>query len=241
MPHECTTCGRTFADGSKEMLSGCPDCGGNKFQYHPGSVSEGSSDDGVTARDSTATVEETTTVEDSTDSSFEFGSSAGSTSGDEPQVVDDARSGDNAQSEDDARSEGDVRPGEDRAQTSARSTVVSEEELALSSSDDPSETAESGDGDLDAGGDIDSDAGESTPDSGDAGPPDSGDPDSPDLSELREELNEQFESIKIHARGEYELNLMELYDREEHIIALEEDGRYVIDVPNSWREHDEES
>ncbi|OYR80528.1 hypothetical protein DJ71_14695, partial [Halorubrum sp. E3] len=30
MPHQCTTCGRTFPDGSKEMLSGCPDCGGNK-------------------------------------------------------------------------------------------------------------------------------------------------------------------------------------------------------------------
>jgi len=36
MPHQCTNCGHVFADGSKEMLSGCPDCGGNKFQYHPG-------------------------------------------------------------------------------------------------------------------------------------------------------------------------------------------------------------
>lgn len=35
MPHQCTTCGRTFPDGSKEMLSGCPDCGGNKFQFKP--------------------------------------------------------------------------------------------------------------------------------------------------------------------------------------------------------------
>ena len=35
MPHQCTTCGHTFADGSKEMLSGCPDCGGNTFQFHP--------------------------------------------------------------------------------------------------------------------------------------------------------------------------------------------------------------
>ncbi|MFC7113996.1 Zn-ribbon containing protein [Natronoarchaeum sp. GCM10025703] len=36
MPHQCTNCGRTFPDGSKEMLSGCPDCGGNKFQFNPG-------------------------------------------------------------------------------------------------------------------------------------------------------------------------------------------------------------
>ncbi|MCG1004224.1 hypothetical protein LQ368_12355 [Halobacterium noricense] len=40
MPHQCTNCGHVFADGSKEMLSGCPDCGGNKFQYHPGDVAE---------------------------------------------------------------------------------------------------------------------------------------------------------------------------------------------------------
>ena len=35
MPHQCTNCARTFPDGSKEMLSGCPDCGGNKFQFTP--------------------------------------------------------------------------------------------------------------------------------------------------------------------------------------------------------------
>ncbi|MFD1568987.1 OapC/ArvC family zinc-ribbon domain-containing protein, partial [Halolamina litorea] len=35
MPHECTNCGRTFENGSKQMLSGCPDCGGNKFQFQP--------------------------------------------------------------------------------------------------------------------------------------------------------------------------------------------------------------
>jgi len=41
MPHQCTDCGRAFADGSKEMLSGCPDCGGNKFQFRPDGVDEG--------------------------------------------------------------------------------------------------------------------------------------------------------------------------------------------------------
>jgi predicted nucleic acid-binding Zn-ribbon protein len=29
---------------------------------------------------------------------------------------------------------------------------------------------------------------------------------------------------------------MELYEREEHIIALQEDGRYVIDVPEAVRD-----
>ncbi|ELZ87764.1 hypothetical protein C453_02217 [Haloferax elongans ATCC BAA-1513] len=58
--------------------------------------------------------------------------------------------------------------------------------------------------------------------------------DRPDLDQLREELNDQFESIKIVNPGQYELNLMELYDRDEYIISLREDGRYVIEVPDSW-------
>ncbi|WP_343161676.1 Zn-ribbon containing protein [Natrialba sp. INN-245] len=60
--------------------------------------------------------------------------------------------------------------------------------------------------------------------------------DQPSIEELRAELNEQFESIKILNPGQYELNLMELYNREEYIISLQEDGRYVIDVPDSWRD-----
>ena len=67
------------------------------------------------------------------------------------------------------------------------------------------------------------------------------DEEDPDLTELREQLNDQFESIKIVEPGEYELNLMELYDREEYIIALQENGRYVIQVPDQWigSDHDD--
>ncbi|MDZ7744994.1 MAG: Zn-ribbon containing protein [Halobacteriales archaeon] len=54
------------------------------------------------------------------------------------------------------------------------------------------------------------------------------------MSELREQLNDQFESIKIVEPGQYELNLMELYDRDEYIIALRENGRYVIQMPEEW-------
>jgi hypothetical protein len=66
------------------------------------------------------------------------------------------------------------------------------------------------------------------------------DDDRPGLDELREELNSQFESIKIVNPGQYELNLMELYDRQEYIISLQEDGRYVIEVPDSWGDRDDE-
>jgi predicted nucleic acid-binding Zn-ribbon protein len=60
--------------------------------------------------------------------------------------------------------------------------------------------------------------------------------DRPDLSELRAELNQQFESIKVLEPGQYELNLMELYDREEYIIALQEDGKYTVQVPEHWQD-----
>jgi predicted nucleic acid-binding Zn-ribbon protein len=63
--------------------------------------------------------------------------------------------------------------------------------------------------------------------------------DRPGLDELREELNSQFESIKIVSPGQYELNLMELYDRQEYIISLQEDGRYVIEVPGSWGDRED--
>jgi predicted nucleic acid-binding Zn-ribbon protein len=58
----------------------------------------------------------------------------------------------------------------------------------------------------------------------------------PDLSELRAELNQQFESIKVVKPGEYELNLMELFDRQEYIIALQEDGKYTVQVPEHWQD-----
>ena len=63
--------------------------------------------------------------------------------------------------------------------------------------------------------------------------------DRPDLAELRRELNEQFESIRVVEPGQYELNLMELYDREEYIIALQEDGRYSIQVTEAWHDGDD--
>ena len=33
MPHKCTRCGKLFKDGDKNILSGCPECGWNKFLY----------------------------------------------------------------------------------------------------------------------------------------------------------------------------------------------------------------
>ena len=196
MPHQCTSCGRTFPDGSKEMLSGCPDCGGNKFQFKPaGAASDdaaaASNDPPATAdgsppdSDDSASVEDTTApVEDGT------ASAAGATGADGAEQPRD-------------------RTEEDAAQASARSDVVSPDELDRASRDTDSDESPAAD----------------EPHSG--------------VDALREELNDQFESIRIVSPGTYELNLMELYDRQEFIISLQEDGRYVIEMPDAWDAPDE--
>ncbi len=288
MPHKCTNCGRTFADGSKEMLSGCPDCGGNKFQFQPSrskvspdetkaSSSTGSNSNPATATDKPAATDDSTAAPNSTatDTQSEAGAvgratntvkgwvgsrrrsestnsdrnrpsqssrgqsarkqsghkQSGHDSSTQPTRKQSAQSGgeqsvqpDGEQSvqSDDEQSvqpngEQSVQPdgeqsadskaesSEDRAQASARSEIVPENELP----DRP---------DADGTGTV-------------IKPPED---DQPSLDELRQELNSQFESIKVVEPGQYELNLMELYERDEYIIAMRENGRYVIQVPDSW-------
>jgi hypothetical protein len=264
MPHQCTNCGKTFADGSKEMLSGCPDCGGNKFQFRPKGATDIGGDDaasastpsgvtpdsdsadgppsdddrnGVTgtaakagasvrewvgnrtsdaddadgaadasdasdAPDASQTDTGGRTAETSTESHSE--TSADSVSGSDDVTIEPA---------DGSTADADVTDTEDRAQASARSDVVTPEELSAAENRPVEEQPADADGTV------------IEPESDDR----------PDLSDLREELNDQFESIKILSPGQYELNLMELYDREEYIISLREDGRYVIEVPDTWR------
>lgn len=51
--------------------------------------------------------------------------------------------------------------------------------------------------------------------------------------ELKKELLRfGIESVRIIAPGQYEINLEKLLEREEIIIALEEDGRYIIHLPS---------
>jgi len=262
MPHQCTECGTVFADGSTEMLSGCPECGGNTFQYHPGgsngpaeSATDAAPperpepDDSVarTVGNAAQTVknfigggeEPTTGVDpdeadplspwpsDATDGPTEDedatptarpetpGTAAGRTSGSAVATETATESG---------RRET-LRQGalEDEAQASARSAVVSPDELPESARTANVAVGSSG-GDAEAGSDESPADHRPTTE------------DRPDLSELREELNDQFESIRIVEPGQYELNLMELYEREEYIIALQEDGRYQIQVPETWRD-----
>lgn len=126
MPHQCTSCGELFSDGSKKMLAGCTTCGGKKFQFIP--------------------------------------------LGSDPQPFPPSPI---------------LEAPPDKPTTPKN--------LNLNYHYDP--------------------------------------PSPKYIEELQVELSTQFESIKILEPGQYELNLMELYNRDECIIAIQEDGHYVIQVP----------
>ncbi len=54
-----------------------------------------------------------------------------------------------------------------------------------------------------------------------------------EVEEIKKELTRfGIESIRIIAPGQYEINLEKLFEREEIIIAIEEDGKYVIHLPS---------
>lgn len=274
MPHQCTECGRTFADGSKEMLSGCPDCGGNKFQFSPAeSPDAGGSAFKETAENGFADAQTGSAPEpgdanqvdaDSSsvgrlDSESETSPKAGQ-DGTSPKAGQDSTaeagggdvthsgSGDVTHSaredttppidQDDAETVDGDGDAEDRAQASARSDVVSPEELSSAAERTEKQQPPTGRSPSPSGQGHQSppDGGEAS-DTGDAGTAPSGP--RPGLDSLREELNDQFESIRIVNPGQYELNLMELYDRQEYIISLKEDGRYVIEMPGDWGPKDE--
>lgn len=209
MPHQCIECGRTFPDGSKEMLTGCPECGGNKFQFRPSDRSETAEDSApptsappAPATDSPTDAGEPTAPSDSSSTSTHSTAGDPIDAADETTATGDAATTGDATTTDDATADADV--SEDSAQASARTDVVTRDELDrvredTVGSDDPPDASRR-----------------------------------PGVDDLREELTDQFESIKILSPGQYELNLMELYDRQEYIISLREDGRYVIEMPGTW-------
>jgi len=214
MPHQCTECSRTFDDGSKEMLSGCPNCGGNKFQFQPDGVDQSAAEeppepavDNSVAR---TVGNAATAVRDFVGSD----SSARAPPEDDISPQRDSTPEMSTPGETTAR----MADSENSAQASARSEVVSTDDLPPS----PEQPAENQEAVATPVADSSADREEETEDR-------------PDLSQLRDELNDQFESIRVLEPGQYELNLMELYNREEYIIALQEDGKYTIQVPERWK------
>ena len=250
MPHQCTNCGHVFDDGSKEMLSGCPDCGGNKFQYHPGAVPddppadaepperEGGSVTGAVGRAANKVRDAVSSDPESATSGRDSG-----TDRSPDDAVDEAIS-----AADDVERESEIpTDSTDPVTADAESPAAPETEGVGDGPAESAGTAEATDATVDADLADSEDSAQATarsevvdrnslPDASEGRvvkEPDA-DEDRPDLEDLREELNDQFESIRIVAPGQYELNLMELYDRQEYIIALQEDGQYVIEVPDAW-------
>jgi Zn-ribbon containing protein len=221
MPHRCTDCGRSFDDGSKEMLSGCPQCGGATFQFYPDGADptempppEETAPPDPPGSSVTRTVgSAATTVRElfGVDTARERGAAGAATDAGRDTAA--GRSPDGPQDTDSRSTE---TPGENSAQASARGDPI--ETLP------PAPDEES----------IDEPHQFDPPTDDKTNQPAEGHHDRPDLSELREELNDQFESIKVLQPGQYELNLMELYDREEYIVALQEDGKYTIQIPERW-------
>jgi predicted nucleic acid-binding Zn-ribbon protein len=288
MPHQCTNCGRVFDDGSKEMLSGCPGCGGNTFQFHPEGTDvpseppdaeppdpEGSGTANTVGRaatrvrdfvstddpvapdsasgppesppgtpgrsDASSTGDDAGTASASTTGpATDTGSNAGDTGPDPntpwPSERDDG--GEDLPTDEDGIIDADAREAARAPDTAGMEAgggpdatgTDSGGPLDGSAPDGPAPAAGSSSG-SDASGAPTAPASEAPGEGRVASTPDE---DQPDISELREQLNDQFESIKILEPGQYELNLMELYDREEYIIALQENGRYVIQVPEQW-------
>jgi predicted nucleic acid-binding Zn-ribbon protein len=279
MPHQCTNCGHVFADGSKEMLSGCPDCGGNKFQYNPGDVAEsepadppadadadspeppereGGSVAGAVGRaankvrdavtsDPDPAARTTGDDADTTDTASTAGA-ADTSATDSPSATDTSGTADASSSPDvEADPSAPETEASEAVDESDPSSPDAPETGGAPSGDEPAEgidaSTETGDEDAaqaDARSSVvDKDSLPDAPSDGRVVKEPDDPEDRPDLDDLRQELNDQFESIRIVAPGQYELNLMELYDRQEYIIALQEDGQYVIEVPDAWETDDE--
>jgi predicted nucleic acid-binding Zn-ribbon protein len=309
MPHECTECGRAFADGSKEMLSGCPDCGGTTFQFRPEAAPPddpgetppdppGPDVDGVARTVGNAASAVRNLVSGSRRPADRSGANGRDGGADErpdsaadgtagPRVAGSGATEETADSpavdESDPETGGDETDGSAVAETEpdtpdGTTTEPAVTENGVTETDTPvSDTARSGEESATVGKDsgptaspegerdaqsearrdiVEADAppenppdrppvpdprpisarSEETAEEDDETVPRDDNGERPSLSELRAELNDQFESIRVVAPGQYELNLMELYDREEYIVALREDGKYTIQMPERWDE-----
>lgn len=55
-----------------------------------------------------------------------------------------------------------------------------------------------------------------------------------DPDTLKDELNSQFEGIRILEQGKYQINLMQLYKNNTQVISIQEDGKYIINVSETY-------
>lgn len=54
--------------------------------------------------------------------------------------------------------------------------------------------------------------------------------------ETPKEIGNRVESIRILSPGQYELNLESLLERKEIVMALKEDGTYIVHLPSVFKQ-----
>ncbi|CAG1001711.1 hypothetical protein METP2_03324 [Methanosarcinales archaeon] len=57
----------------------------------------------------------------------------------------------------------------------------------------------------------------------------------PKAENAAKEVGDRIESIRILSPGQYELNLESLLERKEIVMALKEDGTYIVNLPSVFK------
>jgi len=57
----------------------------------------------------------------------------------------------------------------------------------------------------------------------------------PKAENIQKEIGDRIESIRILSPGQYELNLESLLERKEIVMALKEDGTYIVNLPSVFK------
>jgi len=135
MPHKCTRCEKIFEDGAEVILSGCPNCGWNKFLY----------------------VKDMEPEEEAKEKEVQV----------QPEIVDNV--------EEDIPAEQFIREIDDIIGIGHQEKETVEEE------------------------------------------------------------GERVESVRILGPGSYELNLSSLFERDEIVMAIKQDGTYAVDLASAFR------
>lgn len=256
MPHECVDCGEVCEDGSSDVFEGCPSCGGTKFFYvreiqgdeaptsdGPSTVEEdaepASNGGGESGQSTLEEIAEKPAASDTTEDPAE-GYDAVEIEADGAEHSSQQRARAVTVGDDDVEGAWPDGPGAGAGDGDADGETGEEEILEA---DGEYERAfggkvQPGGADEDI---VDAEAADVQEADGEAaaGAGDGADTITRDGKtyerveggEAKQQLAAEFETIKIVEPGSYELNLMNLYDRDEKIIALEEDGRYQVSLP----------
>ncbi|MDZ7688061.1 MAG: Zn-ribbon containing protein [Halobacteriales archaeon] len=236
MPHECVECGEVFDDGADEVFEGCPDCGATKFFY----VKEvGATEDAAETEDaeeqSTAQTPQTPQEAESP-AQKEARRAVGSVEDNEPDAADEEASVSTVT--EDSGTEPDTEHATHKPDTEPVTKNTVETQTATPEDDDiveaESEYERSFGGKLDNV--VEASEADDTPTEAESDQITSSDgrryrrarP-----AEAKRRLMDEFETIRIVEPGSYELNLMNLYEEDEKIIALQEDGRYQVSLPST--------